>query len=95
MCETCGQKGRRVDCHYAKDAKDLNDTVMSYLSTHPLNKERVDAMRAGMSKSLATLEETKCGEYMRALNRSLANRKIVPNEFSENHARVLLPSSRW
>ena len=50
---TKATKWREQDAlRIAEDTKELNDTVMAYLSTHPLNNERVEAMRAGMSRSL-------------------------------------------
>ena len=78
-----------------KEAHTLDDTVFRGLRTHPLNEERVRAMEQGMSAAVVTLENTNCGEYIRLLDRSLASRRLVPNEFPQNHARVLLPSSTW
>lgn len=86
---------RREAHRIEQEEKELEDTVTRYLSTHPLNNDRVVAMRATMATNLATLEETKCWEYMRALNRSLASRVMVPNEFPENQGRVFLPSEKW
>ena len=73
---------RRIDA----DAAKLEETVSRYLRTHPLNADRMAAMHEQMSGALEQMACTQCEDYMRSLNRSLASRKMVPNEFPENQA---------
>lgn len=69
-----------------------------YLSTHPLNEERIAAMRERIMPRLFELaSNSDCGEYVAALQSSmgLRHRRLPPNAHDANRGKVFIPTSKW
>lgn len=69
-----------------------------YLSTHPLNEERIAAMRERiMPRLFESASNSDCGEYVAALQSSmgLRHRRLPPNAHDANKGKVFIPTSKW
>ena len=69
-----------------------------YLSTHPLNEERIAAMRERiMPRLFESASNSDCGEYVAALQSSmgLRHRRLPPNAHDANRGKVFIPTSKW
>ena len=69
-----------------------------YLSTHPLNEERIAAMRERiMPRLFESASNSDCGEYVAALQSSmgLRHRRLPPNAHAANKGKVFIPTSKW
>ena len=71
--------------------------VERYLSTHPLNEERIEAMRERTPRLFDSVSSSDCGEYAAALRSSmgLTTRRLPPNSHRANKAAVFIPTSKW
>ena len=71
--------------------------VERYLSTHPLNEERIAAMRERTPRLFDSVSRSDCGEYVAALRSSmgLTTRRLPPNSHRANKAVVFIPTSKW
>lgn len=69
-----------------------------YLSTHPLNEERIAAMRERiMPRLFESASNSDCGAYVAALQSSmgLRHRRLPPNAHDANKGKVFIPTSKW
>lgn len=68
-----------------------------YLSTHPLNEERIAAMRERMPRLFESASNSDCGAYVAALQSSmgLRTRRLPPNAHAANKGKVFIPTSKW
>ena len=69
-----------------------------YLSTHPLNEERIAAMRERiMPRLFESASNSDCGAYVAALQSSmgLRHRRLPPNAHDANRGKVFIPTSKW
>ena len=68
-----------------------------YLSTHPLNEERIAAMRERVPRLFESASNSDCGAYVAALQSSmgLRTRRLPPNAHAANKGKVFIPTSKW
>ena len=68
-----------------------------YLSTHPLNEERIAAMRERIPRLFESASNSDCGAYVAALQSSmgLRHRRLPPNAHDANRGKVFIPTSKW
>ncbi len=68
-----------------------------YLSTHPLNEERIAAMRERAPRLFESASNSDCGAYVAALQSSmgLRTRRLPPNAHAANKGKVFIPTSKW
>lgn len=70
-----------------------------YLSTHPLNEERIAAMRSLAPRLFESASNSDCGAYVAALQSSMGlgsrRRRLPPNAHDANRGKVFIPTSKW
>ena len=68
-----------------------------YLSTHPLNEERIAAMRERAPRLFKSASNSDCGAYVAALQSSMRSRhrRLPPNAHDANKGKVFIPTSKW
>lgn len=71
-----------------------------YLSTHPLNEERIAAMRERIPRLFESASNSDCGAYVAALQSSMGlgsrgPRRLPPNAHDANRGKVFIPTSKW
>lgn len=94
--ETAGNGRRRMRLN--GDDERARKEMERYLSTHPLNEERIAAMRERiMPRLFESASNSDCGEYVAALQSSmgLRHRRLPPNAHDANKGKVFIPTSKW
>ena len=89
---------QRRSTSFNGDDEKARKEMERYLSTHPLNEERIAAMRERiMPRLFESASNSDCGAYVAALQSSmgLRHRRLPPNAHDANKGKVFIPTSKW